>query len=50
MKEKIICITDDDMSEINDYLEDGWTIGDMKVCGCNDYTSCYVRLIRFPLK
>lgn len=44
MKEKIICIINNDTTELNKYLEEGWAIRDMTSSGCYTHTVCYVRL------
>lgn len=46
MKEKIICIINNDTTELNKYLEDGWAISKITACGCYTHTACYVRLIK----
>lgn len=44
MKEKIICIRDNDTTELNKYLEDGWVIRNITSCGNYTHTVCYVHL------
>lgn len=46
MKEKLICVSGRDTKELNNHLEDGWTIKEISACGNYATHCCYVHLIK----